>query len=148
MTQAPGDGAPRGRAQTPVDVPAAMGLAGSELPSTVAEARETVAALLEKSGLPLDDRTVTDALMVTSELVTNAIRHGGGLTGFHADVHDGGLSVSVADRNPAPPVTQTSPAAGFRIGGYGWPLVHSLADRVTVTPHGAGKVITATLPLA
>ncbi|MFE2525566.1 ATP-binding protein [Streptomyces sp. NPDC059382] len=144
MTQVPGDGGPPARERVPTDVSAGTGPA---LPATVAEARDIVAVLLENSGLPSDAPVVTDALMVTSELVTNAIRHGGGLTGFHADVRDGDLRVSVADRNPVPPVTQTSPPAGRRIGGYGWPLVRTLADRVTVTPHEAGKHITATLRL-
>ncbi|MEV6576298.1 ATP-binding protein [Streptomyces sp. NPDC051577] len=145
MTQVPGDGGPPAREQVPTDVSAG---AGPALPTTVAEARDIVAVLLEKSGLPADARIVTDALMVTSELVTNAMRHGGGLTGFHVDVRDGDLRVSVADRSPVPPLTHPGPPAGMRIGGYGWPLVRTLADRVTVTPHAAGKHITATLRLA
>ncbi|MDJ0380447.1 ATP-binding protein [Streptomyces sp. G-G2] len=117
------------------------------MPTTVAAARETVAALLERSGLAPDRRAVMDALMVTSELVTNAIRHGGGLTSFHAYVRGDALLVSVGDHSPEHPVSAAGHVPGIRIGGYGWPLVQSLADRVTVTPHGDGKRITADLTL-
>ncbi|MEU3062683.1 ATP-binding protein [Streptomyces subrutilus] len=117
-------------------------------PATVAAARAVVAALLEAYGLPGEGRTVTDALLVTSELVTNAIRHGGGLAAFHAEVHDGALRVVVADRTPELPASRSGdPALGHQIGGYGWPLIRSIADEVTVTPHAAGKHITATLRL-
>ncbi|WP_411104889.1 ATP-binding protein [Streptomyces sp. cmx-4-9] len=117
------------------------------LPATTADARHLIQALLQRSGLSSGARAVTDALMVTSELVTNAIRHGGGLTGFQADVRDGALRLSVADRNPRAPLARTTPAAGIRIGGYGWPLVQSLVDHLTITPHGSGKQITANLNL-
>ncbi|MDX2389206.1 ATP-binding protein [Streptomyces sp. DK15] len=120
---------------------------GGSLPATAADARDQVAALLRQSQLPHDADAVADALMVTTELVTNAIRHGGGLAGFHADVHDGALRVSVADHSSEAPVAQTSPPAGIRIGGYGWPLVQSLVDDLTVTPHPNGKQITAHLKL-
>ncbi|MFF3017332.1 ATP-binding protein [Streptomyces sp. NPDC057939] len=120
---------------------------GVSLPSTAADARDRVAALLRRSGLPHDADAVTDALMVTTELVTNAIRHGGGLAGFHAEVHDDALRVSVADHSHEAPVAQTSPPAGIRIGGYGWPLVRSLVDDLTVTPHPNGKQVTAYLKL-
>ncbi|MEU8942809.1 ATP-binding protein [Streptomyces goshikiensis] len=114
-------------------------------PFTIAQARDMVAEALRKSGLVLRDDVVADALMVTSELVTNAMRHGGGLAGFHAEVRDGDFRVLVADRTPDPP--RTHPATGPRIGGYGWPLIRSLAHHVTVTPHRSGKHITAILRL-
>ncbi|MFD8987192.1 ATP-binding protein [Streptomyces goshikiensis] len=117
-------------------------------PFTIAQARDMVAEALRKSGLVLRDDVVADALMVTSELVTNAMRHGGGLAGFHAEVRDGDFRVLVADRTPDLPRTRTHPATGPRIGGYGWPLIRSLAHHVTVTPHRSGKHITAILRLA
>ncbi|MFD3871845.1 ATP-binding protein [Streptomyces sp. NPDC058623] len=117
------------------------------LPTTVADARHQVQDLLRRSGFSRDTRAVTDALMVTSELVTNAVRHGDGLTDFRADVHGGVLRLSVADRNPGAPLSRTSPTAVIRIGGYGWPLVQSLAHHLTITPSGNGKRITVDLNL-
>ncbi|MEU9027166.1 ATP-binding protein [Streptomyces sp. NPDC048383] len=119
----------------------------TSLPATAADARDQVSDLLLHSGLRCDPGAVTDALMVTTELVTNAIRHGGGLAGFHAEVRDGVLRVSVADHRREAPVTQTSPPAGIRIGGYGWPLVQSIVDELAVIPHADGKRITAHLKL-
>ncbi|WP_411104869.1 ATP-binding protein [Streptomyces sp. cmx-4-9] len=119
--------------------------APAPLPATAADARDRVVALLQACGLPPESPAVTDALMLTSELVTNAIRHGRGMTAFRADVHGSALRISVADRNPDPPVARTGEAPGIRIGGYGWPLVQSLAEHLTVTRHGTGKQITADL---
>ncbi|MFF4319514.1 ATP-binding protein [Streptomyces sp. NPDC001568] len=144
MGRSRGNDEPGGRTIRP-EAPATT--APAPLPATAADARSQVAALLQRAGLPWNARAVTDALMVTTELVTNAIRHGGGLAAFHADVHEGALRVSVADHNPQPPITRTSPPAGSRIGGYGWPLVQSLASHLTVTPRGGGKSITADLNL-
>lgn len=127
--------------------PPASEASAQPLPLTAAAARAAVAALLHQFGFSPDRRVVTDALMITSELVTNAIRHGGGLSAFGADIHGGALRVLVADHNPVHPVARTAAAPGLRIGGYGWPLIQSLADLVTVTPHGSGKQITADLAL-
>ncbi|WP_234043065.1 ATP-binding protein [Streptomyces marianii] len=91
---------------------------------------------------------LTDALLVTSELVTNAIRHGGGVTGFAARVTDEGLELTVRDRNPAVPVVRLRPdGQTFPVGGYGWPLVQRLATRIHITPLREGKSITVLLPL-
>ncbi|MFF3013096.1 ATP-binding protein [Streptomyces sp. NPDC057939] len=144
MGRSRGNDEPGGRTARPEASPATP---PAPLPATAADARTQVAAVLQRTGLPWDPRAVTDALMVTTELVTNAIRHGGGLAAFHADVHEGALRVSVADHDPRPPITRTSPPAGSRIGGYGWPLVQSLAARLTITEHGGGKLITADLKL-
>ncbi|MEV7729362.1 ATP-binding protein [Streptomyces sp. NPDC087917] len=135
---------PEDRAPEACTVPASS---ETPLPATVGAARDRVTALLTRFGIPSDRRVVTDALMITSELVTNAIRHGGGLTAFDACIRGGVLRLLVADNSPVHPFTQTGEAPGIRIGGYGWPLVQSLADLVTVTPHGAGKQIAAHLAL-
>ncbi|MDX2394810.1 ATP-binding protein [Streptomyces sp. DK15] len=148
MGRSRGNDEPGGRSARPEASPApSPAPPPAPLPVTAADARTQVAAVLRRAGLPWDPRAVTDALMVTTELVTNAIRHGGGLAAFHADVHEGALRVSVADHNPQLPITRTSPPAGSRIGGYGWPLVQSLAAHLSVTTHGNGKLITADLKL-
>ncbi|WNI14461.1 ATP-binding protein [Actinacidiphila sp. ITFR-21] len=127
--------------------------ADSARPDSAAAARIRVRGLLAghrappDGGLPLEDRVVTDVLLVTSELVTNAIRHGGGVTGFAATVEDGFVCLVVSDASSARPTR--SPAEPGRPGGYGWPLVCLVADEVTVTPHpGGGKSISVRMRLA
>lgn len=96
------------------------------------------------------DVIVADALLVTSELVTNAVRHGGGLTGFAAELTDEGLRLAVADASPDLPVSYdagTETSGVGRIGGYGWALVRRLAKQVSVTVHPGGKNIVALISL-
>ncbi|MFH9661115.1 ATP-binding protein [Streptomyces sp. NPDC017248] len=121
------------------------------VPGRPAEARRTVERVITERcrarALPCPAQTMADALLVTSELTTNALRHGGGITGFDVDVDSDGVRVSVSDRSDALPV-----AAGRRDrtlpGGRGWPLVCRLARdvRVAELPRG-GKRITAVVPL-
>ncbi|MDN3024375.1 ATP-binding protein [Streptomyces sp. S.PB5] len=94
---------------------------------------------------------LADALLVASELTTNAILHGGGVTDFRVDVVEPGVRVSVSDRSDELPVAQ-EPVDGHgrrRVGGLGWPIVCRLARDVRVTdlPSG-GKCITAVVPLS
>ncbi|WP_343242178.1 ATP-binding protein [Streptomyces sp. SID9727] len=128
----------------------------SAVPRNAAAARGLVTDLLAaRFGAALDGwpaRVVDDTLLVTSELVTNAFRHGGRLTAFEAEVTDEGLRITVGDASsefpaelPAsePRVRAESP----RIGGYGWPLVRLLASRVSVGVHPDGKRITVVMAL-
>ncbi|WTP75971.1 ATP-binding protein [Streptomyces sp. NBC_00184] len=96
------------------------------------------------------DVVVADALLVTSELVTNAVRHGGGITGFAAELTDEGLRVEVADASPDLPAAVDTDAGASRvgrIGGYGWALVRRLAKQVSITVHPGGKSIIALISL-
>ena len=115
-------------------------------PTTAAAARDRVGQLLQRAGISLDSVTAADALLVTSELVTNAIRHGGGVIAFHAGITDDALHVSVADPSPrTPSVRMQGPA---QPGGFGWPLIQHLAERVDISSRPDGKTITTTLRLA
>ncbi|CAL9357422.1 ATP-binding protein [Streptomyces sp. DH-12] len=129
--------------------------AGQPCPSRPAEVREAVLRAVAERCLatrtPCDTDALADALLVASELTTNAILHGGGVTGFEVDVDvDGpGVRLSVSDRSDALPVAV--PAAGEgrrRPGGHGWPIVCRLARDVRVSDLPAGgKRITALVPL-
>ncbi|MFF4360201.1 ATP-binding protein [Streptomyces sp. NPDC001604] len=96
-----------------------------------------------------DEEALGDALLVATELTTNAILHGGGVTDFRVDVLGTGVRVSVSDRSDRLPVTRqpTDPRRRHRIGGHGWPIVCRLARdvRVSELPAG-GKCITAVVP--
>lgn len=114
------------------------------VPTDAAAARALVRNLLDEQfcgGIGADDVIMSDAMLVTSELVTNAIRHGGGLTGFRAELTSEGLVLNVADANPAAPRTISAAPDTVRVGGYGWPLIRRLAKDVTITPLASGKSI-------
>lgn len=145
-----------GRGGAGADIRSGSAVEGmAAVPATSAEARAAVLAVLESRvrarGGDMAEVVVTDALLITSELVTNATRHGGGLTGFAAEIEGDALRVCVRDASPVRPVSPPAPAAAEaapRIGGYGWQMVRRLAREVTVTIHGTGKTIAAVLPLA
>ncbi|MFI1469289.1 ATP-binding protein [Streptomyces wuyuanensis] len=87
---------------------------------------------------------LADALLVTSELVANALRHGGGVASFTASLSGDTLRISVADRTVQAPrckrtVDEVLP------GGRGWPIVQRLCFSVEVVPSPGGKTIHACL---
>ncbi|MGW6684066.1 ATP-binding protein [[Kitasatospora] papulosa] len=125
---------------------------GPGVPRNAAAARDMVTRLLEAEFCVLGeegpvDVVVADALLVTSELVTNAVRHGGGLTGFNAEITDDGLLLTVADASTHAPVTAERDPAAASVGGYGWLLVRRLARRVSITYLPDGKHIVALVAL-
>ncbi|WP_217169269.1 ATP-binding protein [Streptomyces sp. AC512_CC834] len=94
------------------------------------------------------EEDVVDLLLVVSELVTNAIRHGGGLAGFEALPTDDGLWIAVHDHSAVVPRAAYTFPTTHPGGGYGWPLVARLARDIAVDRHpGGGKTISALVPL-
>ncbi|WP_328558807.1 ATP-binding protein [Streptomyces coelicoflavus] len=99
-------------------------------------------------GREVREEDVVDLLLVVSELVTNAIRHGGGLTGFEARPTLEGLWIAVHDNSGEVPRAAYAFPTTHPGGGYGWPLVARLARDVVVDPRpGGGKTISALVPL-
>ncbi|MFG2681920.1 ATP-binding protein [Streptomyces sp. NPDC048392] len=102
-----------------------------------------------------DAGALSDAVLVASELTTNAILHGGGITDFRVDVVEPGagpgVRLSVCDRSHDLPVAvpPTDDRGRRRLGGRGWPIVCRLAREVRVAdlPSG-GKCITVVVPLS
>ncbi|CAL9653406.1 hypothetical protein SUDANB145_06685 [Streptomyces sp. enrichment culture] len=124
-------------------------------PGKPADARRAVeravTARCREGGTRYDADALSDAVLVASELTTNAILHGGGVTDFRVDVDGPGLRVSVSDRSdelPAPP-PPADPRSRWRVGGRGWPIVCRLARdvRVSELPSG-GKCISVLIPLS
>ncbi|MEU8786590.1 ATP-binding protein [Streptomyces sp. NPDC048637] len=111
-----------------------------------AEARDRVQELLHAHRPRVDELSMIDALLVTSELVTNAQRHGGGLADFSARIAAGFLELTVADRSPRHPATAIG-GEKFGVGGYGWPMIQKLTSCVVIVPAVGGKAITVTVPL-
>lgn len=97
-----------------------------------------------------DPGALGDALLVASELASNAMLHGGGVTDFRVDVAGPCLCVSVSDRSAELPVIRPPVDARGRrrSGGLGWPIVCRLSRdvRVSELPAG-GKCITAMVEL-
>ncbi|MEU2156207.1 ATP-binding protein [Streptomyces sp. NPDC019396] len=120
-------------------------------PGSAAEARATVRGLLSGDGDPaaggsagrVEESRLADALLVTSELVTNAILHGGGVTRFAARITREGLRLQVTDRSRVRPATvsHADDSYGTLPGGHGWPLIQRLCRDITVTPLRGGKTI-------
>jgi anti-sigma regulatory factor (Ser/Thr protein kinase) len=100
-------------------------------------ARQFAAAVMQ--GLPLND--VDDALLVVSELVTNALVHGSGPRWIAVDPGDGRIRVSVADHSHRPPLSaieRPPRAIGLR-------MVDRLSDEWGVDFDDAGKVMWSVL---
>ena len=116
-----------------------------------AHARAVVDARWNAASRPAREEDVIDLLLVVSELVTNALRHGGGLAGFEVTPVADGVRLAVHDHNDDVPVLQQAPdapPAAHRVGGHGWPLVLRLAREVTVERQPAGgKTISAFVPV-
>ncbi|MFF5637260.1 ATP-binding protein [Streptomyces sp. NPDC012825] len=131
------------RSRTPA-APTARPGAGSYGPSSIgtpAQARELVCHTLAALG-PLPPGQVDDLLLVTSELVTNAHRHGGGVTDFGIAVGPDRVTVSVADASGETP-RRHELRDELRPGGFGWPIVLRLCREVTVDARPDGKTIHA-----
>jgi anti-sigma regulatory factor (Ser/Thr protein kinase) len=88
----------------------------------------------------VDDRAVDDALLVVSELTTNALLHAG--TAFElaveADGASGVVHVAVTDASTARPVVRTDPAPHATSGRGMW-LIERLCRRWGVERHAGGK---------
>lgn len=96
------------------------------------------------------DAAVGDALLVASELVTNAMLHGGGVTAFEVTPTEREVHLSVSDRSDRlpVPVRRVDDAGRLRVGGHGWMIVCTLASDVVISNlRAGGKRITAVVPL-
>ena len=119
--------------------------AQAEIPATVLApraARHTVAALLP--GWQLEP-LVDDALLVVSELVTNAVRHAPGQAGLELELvaHADRLRITVTDGSAIRPVV--AHLQHTRPSGRGLHIVQALAARWGVDHLPDGKRVWAEL---
>jgi len=108
------------------------------------EAREAVGGACDRWGL---DDLRHWAVLIVSELVTNAIRHAGTDVEVDAALRGPYLHLRVMDSDPAPPVLATFDDLALAEHGRGLPVVahYSTAWGYTVNSLGTGKVVWATL---
>jgi anti-sigma regulatory factor (Ser/Thr protein kinase) len=103
-------------------------------------ARGTVRRAAEDWGL--DDDLCGVAMLVATELVTNAVEHARTPSVLSVGLDRSGLHVAVRDEAPGPVVPSPRPGPG---GGYGLHVVERLSRKWGVTPHSDGKTVWAVL---
>jgi hypothetical protein len=84
---------------------------------------------------------VDDALVVTSELVENAVRHTASGPRLRLELRPGQLSIAVRDSDPTPPALREPDDRG----GHGLPLVAAVSRVWGTAPSADGKVVWAVL---
>ena len=112
---------------------------------TVTAAREHAQAFLAQCVPPLTPAARDDALLLVSELVSNAVRHAPGPCTLTLTDDRQRLAVTVSDSSAVAPVGRV-PDLVSGAGGFGWQLLHRLAQQVLVEVHeSGGKSVTAVL---
>ncbi len=114
--------------------------AGQEDRRLVAEVRAFVTSELRRR---CRADLVDDAVLVATELATNAILHAGGVAAVRVDGTNEGVRIEVHDRTRVPPVLARSSEDAMT--GRGLRLVGALSARWQAEPTAEGKMIWAEL---
>ncbi|MEU8662610.1 ATP-binding protein [Actinoplanes philippinensis] len=101
-------------------------------------ARRALRTLLAGWGLT-DEDWLYDATLIVSELVTNAVRHGGGCPVLRVHAEDGRVRLSVADRSSRVPHRRDIDE--HSAGGRGLVFVDAFAQTWGVRREGEGKQV-------
>ncbi len=101
----------------------------------VATARALVRQLLEDATASVRD----EAVLLTDELVSNAVAHGGGTFSLWCELAEGYLRVAVADERRSIPAVLRSGTDEEH--GRGMSIVDSVADSWGVAVQATGKVV-------
>ncbi|THA86601.1 ATP-binding protein [Streptomyces sp. A0592] len=117
--------------------------------SAAAQARRAARSHLagteeDDDGLP-PPLALDTALLLISELVTNAVRHTRGGCMLEVRLASDGIDIEVTDTSSAEP--QARPPCRRGEGGWGWHLVNRLGTDVGIRHHAAGgKTIHVRVP--
>jgi anti-sigma regulatory factor (Ser/Thr protein kinase) len=101
-------------------------------------ARAFLSRLLEGWGLP--DDVIGDASLMTTELISNAVRHGTGAVTLRVEVDHGTVQVRVHDEAAQLPVIDES-VDPTSLGGRGLFIVQCVADEWGSDPEDPGKTV-------
>jgi len=110
----------------------------------IGEARDFAGEFLDRAavrGVPVAGVKRQDALLVVSELVTNAVRHAPGPCTLALDLQDGVLEIAVSDTSGRSP--QPQPFEPQRVGQHGLEIVQALCIRVATETNDLGKTVRA-----
>jgi serine phosphatase RsbU (regulator of sigma subunit)/anti-sigma regulatory factor (Ser/Thr protein kinase) len=110
-------------------------------PTAVAAARRFVRETLNSWQLPCRDDLVSDAVLLTSELVTNAVVHAGTGVQVACSLQGADVEVSVLDRHPARMIPNQPAGPADRPGGRGLLLPGALSSSWGVTYGPVAKVV-------
>lgn len=102
----------------------------------IPRSRRFVADVLRSNGAPVTDA----ALLVASELVTNAVQHGTGEVELRIELDGSAVRLEVLDDGHAA-VKLTSKAPASAVGGRGLELVHSVSRRWGAGFDPAGRTL-------
>ncbi|MFG2593888.1 ATP-binding protein [Streptomyces sp. NPDC048438] len=115
-----------------------------EGPPVIGEARSFAGRFLDRAvvrGVAVAGVKRGDALLVVSELVTNAVRHAPGPCTLALDLRDGLLEIAVSDTSGRSPLPQ--PFEPQRVGQHGLEIVLALCVRVGTEITDRGKTVRA-----
>ncbi len=112
--------------------------------TSVAGARESARNFLDGLVPAMAAEAADTVVLVVSELVTNALRHGGGTYTLELTAHPDSIEVAVRDRSSQTPRMRT-PDLNDGTGGFGWPMVNRLARATAVNRQAGGKTVSAFL---
>lgn len=107
-------------------------------PTSVRRGRHLVRHLLEDLSIPITSETIDDVVLLTSELLTNAVVHARTQVHLEAMVGSGRVHVSVADESHRLP--RTNWTTDLTPTGRGMHTVACLSHRYGVEPTPDGKV--------
>ncbi len=114
------------------------------VPEAARHARRFSRRTLRAWGLPAD--TMDAALLVVTELVTNALVHTDGRVRLDLTLVNDRLRIAVTDASPRTPVKPTS-LSWEATGGRGILLVEAVSDAWGTVPVSGGKQVWSELPL-
>jgi anti-sigma regulatory factor (Ser/Thr protein kinase) len=123
-------------------------LLNADIPSSTDAALIARESMTKVAGA-LAPSTLADALLVISELVTNAVRHGPGRGPIHLEVRrDGVLRIEVEDQGTGfEPRAHPTAVADIPTGGFGLPIVRRLSTSWGVTPRAGTTLVWSELTL-
>jgi anti-sigma regulatory factor (Ser/Thr protein kinase) len=108
----------------------------------VRQARRAAADILAR--WKCDAESIEDAVLIVSEMVTNAIRHCAGAVILHLSRAADYIRIEVTDSSPHKPRLIDAPPDAE--SGRGLRIISQLATRWGYSPTGRGKLVWADLP--